>query len=213
MILQERLKELDAMELLKGFHADNNGKCALEAVAWLAGEKHSDHPVCVSAVLGDFCRSCNDSLDDIKRQQLKPYLPRLIGTAGDEAKDLRRSWMAFDWVAREFCPAFMDLTKTRQPHATALRALPEIKDMACLQAVLKSLRAARDADWDTGWDAGWAAGAGGAAVRAAGWAAIGAAARAAVGDAGWDAGWDALAPVVARLQTSAFELLERMIAA
>ena len=187
-IIQERLAQLETLELLKGSHYDNNGKCALEAVAWLVGEKHSDHPACVSPVLGAFCRSWNDSLDDVNRQKLKPYLVRLIGTAGDAARDQRRSWMAMDWLARVCGPVFMDLTPSLRGHASALRALPEMVDGETLAA--------------------------GAAVRAA----AGDAARAAAWGAAWGAAGDAaraarriVDPVVAQLQKSAFDLLDRMI--
>ena len=177
MIIQERLAQLDGIELLKGAHEDNNGKCALEAVAWLAGEPHSDHPACVSPVLGDFCRNWNDCLDDTMRQRLKPYLARLIGTAGNADNDSRRSWMAMDWLTRECGPAFMDLTPALQPHAATLRVLPEIVDKSSLRGTSAARAVARDA------------------ARAA--------ARAAA--------WRTLAPVVARVQESAFALLDRMI--
>ena len=180
-IIQERLAQLETLELLKGSHDDDNGKCALEAVAWLVGEKHSDHPACVSPVLGAFCRSWNDSLDDVNRQKLKPYLVRLIGTAGDAARDQRRSWMAMDWLARVCGPVFMDLTPSLRGHASALRALPEMVDGETLAA----RDAARVAAWaavrDAAWGAAW--GAAGAAARAA----AGAAARDAARAAAWDA--------------------------
>jgi len=65
-IIKERLAQFGTMELLKGSHDDGNGKCGLEAVAWLAGEEHSDHPACVSPVLGDFCR-CWTAFDLLDR--------------------------------------------------------------------------------------------------------------------------------------------------
>src|SRR5262245_54913746 len=91
--------DLESLVLLRGSHDGRmkDGKptvCAMEAVAWLAGEGHTDHPVCVSPVLGAYVRRLNDVLDERGRQRLKPYLPRLIGTAGDDAADRRRGWMA-----------------------------------------------------------------------------------------------------------------------
>jgi hypothetical protein len=89
--------------------------------------------------------------------------------------------------------------------------------------------AARAAAWAAAGDAAWAAAGDAAraaardaawdAAGAAAWAAAGDAARAAAGDAAWDAAraaardaaWAALAPTVATLQTSALELLDRMI--
>ena len=74
--------------------------------------------------------------------------------------------------------------------------------------------AARAAAWAAAWDAAraaaWAAAGGAAwdAARDAAGAAAGAAARAAA----WDAARDALAPTVAKLQASALDLVERMLA-
>ncbi len=185
--------DFDSIVLMKGIHQSRKeGVCALELVAWMAGEKHSDHPVCVSPVLGDFCRNWNDNLDDATRQKMKPYLKRLIGTAGDKSADLRRSWMAFDWLTRECGPAFMDLTPALHASAAALRALPEITGKETLDAAMPTIEAARqksDAARDAAWDAAWAA--------------AGAAAR--------DAAGRTLQPVVDRLQGSAFQLLGRMI--
>ena len=200
MIIEERLKQLDALTLDKSAHPSfDEGHCALELVSWIAGEPWSDHPACVSPVLGDFCRNWNDSLDDVIRQRLKPYLPRLVGTAGDKAADKRRSWMAMDWLTRECAPAFMDLTPSLAAHAASLRGLPEICDKASLDSSMKTLDAAGDAAW---------AAAGGAAGDAAGDAA-----RAAAGAAAGDAAGRTLAPIVARVQESAFLLLDRMIEA
>ena len=192
-IIQERLAQLETLELLKGSHYDDNGKCALEAVAWLVGEKHSDHPACVSPVLGAFCRSWNDSLDDVNRQKLKPYLVRLIGTAGDAARDQRRSWMAMDWLARVCGPVFMDLTPSLRGHASALRALPEMVDGETLAAGAAVRAAAGDAARDAAWGAAWGAAGAAArdvarvATRAATWDVARDAAWAAAGDAAWAA--------------------------
>ena len=206
-VMESRLALLDSIYLLKGTHLPNDGKCALEAVAWLAGEKHTDHPVCVSPVLADFCRNWNDNLDDANRQKLKPYLARLIGTAGDAKADELRAWMAMDWLTRECGPAFMDLTPALTEYAAELRAMPEITDKATLRATERARAAALHA------------------ARAAAGAAALHAARAAAGDAGaaalhaagaGGAGAAALPTldlVVARLQDSAFKLLDRMIEA
>ena len=54
--------------------------CVMELSAFLAGEPHSDAPVCVSPVIRAFLVSWNDSLDDDGRQMLKPYAARVLGT-------------------------------------------------------------------------------------------------------------------------------------
>jgi hypothetical protein len=72
--------------LTQGSHVSvEDGLCLLEATAFLAGEPHSDHPVCVSPVLAAFGRGLNDapwSSNEARTQHLEPLIPLLIGTAG-----------------------------------------------------------------------------------------------------------------------------------
>lgn len=78
-MIAERVREI---ELKRGGHrSPQEGMCFMEAVAWIAGEPHSDHPECVSPLLGAFLRSWNDALDDETRQKLNQYKVRVIGTA------------------------------------------------------------------------------------------------------------------------------------
>ena len=51
--------------LARGAHATpEEGRCAMEFVAYLAGEPHSDQPKCVSPVLRRYCIALNDRLPD-----------------------------------------------------------------------------------------------------------------------------------------------------
>ena len=73
----------DVLWLEAGSHqSPEEGLCLMEAVAWVAGEPHSDDPACVCSLLRSFGQRLNDSLDDERRQALKPLIPDLIGTAG-----------------------------------------------------------------------------------------------------------------------------------
>src|SRR3954453_23724766 len=67
-----------AADLTDAETAADKRACLLEAVAFVAGEPWSDSPSCTSPVLGTFGRSLNDVLPDDRRQQLKPYILRLI---------------------------------------------------------------------------------------------------------------------------------------
>lgn len=85
-------------ELTIGNHATpEEGRCAMEWVAYLAGEKHNDRPKCVSSFLRQFGMTLNDSLGDAKRQRLRPYLARMIGTNDDGLDDVRAQ-LAVKWV-------------------------------------------------------------------------------------------------------------------
>ena len=115
----------------------------MEAVAWLAGEKHSDHPACVSPVIGAFCRTWNDQLDEAGRQRLKPYIARVVGTAGDPGADEARAWLAADWMIRVHMPAWLELGGMRE-QAEALRALLPIDGKAMCRAAQPTINTARN---------------------------------------------------------------------
>ena len=106
MIITERLASLDTIKLDNGSHGSfESGHCAMEVVAWLAGEGHTDAPECASSVLRSFAINLNDTWAAQDRQRLVPFLPRMVGTAND-GKDEARSYLALDWLVRTFTPAF-----------------------------------------------------------------------------------------------------------
>lgn len=76
------MRELpENFRLLYGSHSTaDDGLCLMEAVAYIAGEPHSDHPACASPVLSAIGRSLNDRFRDDERQLLVPLIPRLVGT-------------------------------------------------------------------------------------------------------------------------------------
>jgi hypothetical protein len=172
--------------LAYGTHASpQDGRCAMEWVSYLAGEPHSDQPACVSPVLRAMCIALNDGLDQEPRQRLRPYLARTIGTATDDL-DTRRGWMAMDWLARVYAPAWLHLAGLTD-RAQRLESAAEVADPGSLHEALELLEGARrtartararafGAPLPTGWAAAVAAGVAG---REAAWACAGAAAWAA----------------------------------
>ncbi len=180
-----------------GTHATpEEGRCAMEWVSHLAGEPHSDDPVCVSPVVRAFCTALNDSLDDRSRQQLRPYLARTIGSV-DDGLDEERSWMALDWLIRSYTPIWLNAAGLGAS-ADTLAGLAEVKDATSLRRALAAIEVARR-DARAAWtDALGAAGAaawapwiaGRRAAREAAWASAGAAAwaaaRVAVGEIAGD---------------------------
>jgi len=138
--------DLDALVLAKGAHdTRSEGVCLMEAVAWFAGRDHTDHPICVSPVLGAYGRALNDRLPDDERQQLRQFVPLLPGTAGD-GRDTKRGYMALDWAARTILPEWLDLAGLTS-EAAALRALSPVTDAASRAAARKLLAQARDVAW------------------------------------------------------------------
>ena len=228
------LSRLDTLPpLAKGAHkAGDDIACFMEAVAFVAGERWSDHPACACPVIGAFLRTWNDDLPDDERDALlRPLVPLLVGTRSTPAVERRRAMMATDWLIRNHAPAWLRLAGLTA-QADALAGLPEITDMAqcpslmlMLYAVRKDANAAwaaagaaagdaaRAAAWDAAGDAAWAAA----------WVAAGDAAWAAAGVAAWAAAWNAdggaaedaarvaIKPTTVALQQSALALVHRMI--
>ena len=190
------------------------GACAMELVAWLADEQHSDHPLCSCPVLGAFARSWNDALgDDARNRLLLPMVPRLVGTKSTPEVEEKRAWMATDWLIRVCTPAFLELTPSLREHARALSGLPPVISREVAESSAETIRsawtAAGDAARAAAGDAAWTAAR--AAARAAAWTAARAAAGDAAGDAAWTAAGDALQSTVEKLQQSALQLLSDMI--
>jgi hypothetical protein len=122
-----------------------DGRCAMEWVAHLAGERHSDQPDCVSAVVRALCVALNDGLNCPERQRLRPYLTRMIGTAAD-GLDEWRGWMALDWLIGVYAPTW--LRRAGLHDAAARLSAPDaaVPDSDALVGVLETLvRARREA--------------------------------------------------------------------
>jgi hypothetical protein len=87
----------------RGSHeTPEEGRCAMEWVAHIAGEPHTDKPECVSDLLRQFVIHLNDELPDRERQKLRPYLARMIGTRDDGHEEAR--YFAFFRYLRENPP-------------------------------------------------------------------------------------------------------------
>jgi hypothetical protein len=129
----------DPYYLSKGSHPNAaEGRCAMEWVAYLAGEPHSDQPGCVSAVLRAYCIRFNDLLGDADRQKLRPYLARTIGTAGD-GRDDERVEMLTTWLLRERLAPLLDGAGCARA-AEQLRRLPVDVTLDVLEGHLRYAR-------------------------------------------------------------------------
>ena len=213
-VIPDRISKISV--LYSGAHDPNGKMCAMEAVAYIAGEPWSDHPKCACPVISAFMRSWNDGLPDEERTALLlPLIPKLVGTRGSKALEQRRATMSADWLIRVHTVAWLRLAKLNK-QADLLASLPEITDFAQCPSLMPALEAvrtdaaaawhaarvaawhaARAAAWDAAWDAAWAAAWDAAraaawdAARAAAWAAARDAARAAAWAAARDAAWAA----------------------
>jgi hypothetical protein len=217
-----------------------DGRCAMEWVAYLAGDSHNDRPVCVSPMLRSFCISFNDMLSDEDRQKLRPYLARTIGTAGD-GLDMERVRTINEWLIRKPIPVSLDLIGRREmasryrnmPRARAIenvvRLAGEARDVCQLAYEEKRLEIQRH--WDAVAAYAYAAAVAGvaayAATAAADAEAIAAAAAVVATYDGVDAAYDTaqlahrkvaiiaardlLRPHMERQIQSGFDLLDRLL--
>ena len=191
---------LEGLRLASGGHSSPTaGLCLMEAVAYVRGIPHTDHPACVSPVLGAMGRSLNDTLPSDIRQKLIPLIPDLPGTV-DDGHDEERGYLALDWLIRVYLPTWLELSPRCRDLAAKVRELGRIADVASaeragpvVRAAQKEASAARDAAGAAARAAAWAAARDAAwdAARALAWAAARDAAWAAARDAAGAAAWDA----------------------
>ena len=130
------------LPLRAGAHSTrDDGVCAMEMVAWLAGEAHSDEPRCACPVLGALVRASNDAMTDANRQRfLRPLVPTLVGTRATAAVERARGMLVVDAVARVLLP--MRLRRERR-HAEAglLAQLPPLRAAADARAASRLVEA------------------------------------------------------------------------
>jgi hypothetical protein len=129
--------------LAYGTHPNpHDGRCAMEWVAHLAGERHSDQPDCVSPVVRALCVALNDGLDGTERQRLRPYLTRTIGTAAD-GLDASRAWMALDWLIGVYAPTWLRHAGLYDAAARLSAHGANVRDSASLVRALDTLERVR----------------------------------------------------------------------
>lgn len=144
---QNRLAEITSLAV--GSHASPaDGLCLMEAVAYVAGEPHSEHPECACPVISIFLRVWNDALPDNMRSQLLiPLIPEIIGTKASLEVELRRKMMALDWAVRSHLPPWLWLAGLRDM-ADKIGRLSVITSLEELNRASDLLKAADTAAWD-----------------------------------------------------------------
>jgi hypothetical protein len=149
MLKPDAVLDLDSLILLLGSHSTrDDGVCAMEAVAWLAGEPHSDRPACACPVIASFVRAMNDQLPDEERGRLKPYLAKLVGTRLTKAVELKRAFYLADSAVRVFAPLALraaGLTKEAEKLESLSPLVDEVTARAAYSAAYSAARAAYSA--------------------------------------------------------------------
>lgn len=121
---------LERIPLLPGKHPSrDHGMCAMELVAWLAGEQHTDQPQCTCPVLASMVRTFNDIVPDTdtRNRYVRPLVPRLIHTRTTKENRRRRAFFALDTTVRFFAPMTL-AAAGKLDAAEAINGLDEIVD-------------------------------------------------------------------------------------
>ena len=117
---QTNLIDIWRFPLRKGnSHNPREGACLLDAVSWLEYGTLGDHPPCVCPVIAAFGRGINDAMNNIGRQRLVSFIPRLVGTVDPKSERARAEYLAWQ-VIRVFAPLALDVAGLHG-HATRLR--------------------------------------------------------------------------------------------
>jgi len=131
-----------------GHFTRDEGMCLLEAVAFLAGEPHSDAPECACPVLSAYGRKLNDVMgkgpagDALRAKYLSDIAPMLVGTfASTHEVERRRAYLLTDRAVRVIAPMALDAAGLCA-HAATLRALAPVTDAFTARAATLAARAA-----------------------------------------------------------------------
>jgi hypothetical protein len=96
----------DQVELVRGTGSRDRGQlCIMSFVAYLAGERHTDHPRTASPLIRKFAIPLNDGVSTALCQDLKPFAPRIIGT--NDGHDLKRAAIVSQMMMGEVLPRAM----------------------------------------------------------------------------------------------------------
>jgi len=96
-----------------GNHEAGSGElCAMEYVAFLAGEEHSDFPKCACPVISLYVQTLNDRMNEDWRYQLRGYLLRLIGNRDPKSETERADYLVFQ-VGHVYAPMLLRSLKSK----------------------------------------------------------------------------------------------------
>lgn len=134
---------LDKISLDSGAHSSpEKGFCVMEAVSILAGEPFGDGPPCTDGPLRRAAIRLNDRATDEQRQLLRPFIPRMIGTAEDGHTQARRLIAANSLMTA--LPKWMRAAKCDEI-AEKIEQCGELTTIEELEQLRPLLREARDA--------------------------------------------------------------------
>jgi hypothetical protein len=131
---------IEQYPLQRGSHPSrDDGMCAMEMVAWLAGEAHSDEPECACPVVSALVRACNDAMSDPSRKRyLRPLVPQLVHTRANATVERLRGLLAIDCLVRRLLPRWLE-RHHRGEEASLLRHMRPIERMSHVRAASRMI--------------------------------------------------------------------------
>lgn len=137
MINQERLKEIESKALKRGKGKTIDEVCIMQMVSYIADEPWSDHPACACPILTKYAICLNDSFNDKHREEMKPFIPLLVGTKSTDAIQTKRKQLLMWRHVTAVYPLILDLINMSEL-ATQLRAFNNcVPDMNLASILLK----------------------------------------------------------------------------
>lgn len=129
---------IEQYPLQRGSHPlRDDGMCAMEMVAWLAGEAHSDEPECACPVIGALVRACNDAMSDPARNRyLRPLVPQLVQSRAGAIVEHKRGMLAVDCLVRRLLPRWLE-RRYRHQEAHLLRSMRSIECVSHVRAATR----------------------------------------------------------------------------
>jgi hypothetical protein len=131
-----------------------DGLCLMEAVAYLAGEPHTDAPACACPVLTKYAVRLNDAMgigpdgDALRARYLHDLAPMLVGSRSTPDVEEARAYVLADHAVRVFAPLALE-SAGLHGQAKRLRTLGAVIDRrsayAAAQASAAASRAAAEA--------------------------------------------------------------------
>lgn len=113
------------IKLGKGKHSSpDDGACVMELASMLSGEDFTDHPHSVSPAIGSFLRAYNDSIDDVRRQDLYEYASRVVDSRRGRELERARADRLLEWAAERHQRRFSNLLPARLRSLASQRRPP-----------------------------------------------------------------------------------------
>jgi hypothetical protein len=154
---------MNPLTLTHGAHnTREDGMCLMEAVAFIAGEKHSDRPECACPVLSAFGRNLNDRMgrgaegDALRAKYLAPLAEKIAGTRSTPEVEQKRAYLIADRAVRLFTSSALE-SAGLGGDAERLLCLPEIVDKQTARESLAAVADVVGVAAEAAWDAAYAA--------------------------------------------------------